>query len=100
MIRPLRDFVLVSPDPAPEISGGGIHIPETAQENLRTGTVKAAGPGRYYRASDGELHLQAPEFEPGDRVAWKHGPTVLHLEIGGDPVYLARMTDIHAVVFG
>lgn len=45
-ITPLHDRVIVKPNPAEEVTSGGIIIPDTAQEKPMRGTVIAAGPGK------------------------------------------------------
>ena len=46
-IAPLHNNVLVKRRPGAEISGGGIHIPETAQDRRQgIGDVVGVGPGR------------------------------------------------------
>ena len=45
-LKPLADRVVVEPDPAEEVSTGGIILPDTAQEKPQQGTVAAVGPGK------------------------------------------------------
>jgi co-chaperonin GroES (HSP10) len=41
-------MVLLDPDPVEKVTTGGIHIPQTATDNiLRTGTVVLKGPGKW-----------------------------------------------------
>lgn len=69
-IRPIRNQVLVRPDPPPTVSAGGIHIPETVNANnpnyyTMTGVVMATGKG----AHDGEA-FHPINVKPGDRVVF------------------------------
>jgi chaperonin GroES len=43
---PLNDWILVVPDRMPEVTEGGIHLPETARKSMNHGNVMAVGPGR------------------------------------------------------
>lgn len=45
MIKPLSDRVLILPNPAEEITAGGLIIPDTAKEKPLAGKVIAVGPG-------------------------------------------------------
>ncbi|HMG14029.1 MAG TPA: co-chaperone GroES [Saprospiraceae bacterium] len=45
-MKPINDRVLIQPDPAEEITKGGIIIPDTAKEKPQRGQVVAVGPGK------------------------------------------------------
>ena len=45
MIKPLSDRVLILPNPAEEITAGGLIIPDTAKEKPLAGKIIAVGPG-------------------------------------------------------
>ena len=45
MIKPLSDRVLILPNPAEEITAGGLIIPDTAKEKPQQAEVLAVGPG-------------------------------------------------------
>lgn len=45
-IEPLLDRIIVKPVAPKEISDGGLHIPDLAQERPNTGVVLSVGPGR------------------------------------------------------
>ena len=47
MIQLLEDRVLVFPLEEPDVSPGGIHIPDQAQKRPVKGVVISIGPGRY-----------------------------------------------------
>lgn len=69
-IRPIKDQVLVRPDPVKDITEGGIFIPETVRADnpnyyTMTGTVLVTGQGRI---EDGE---RVPvSVKAGDRVVF------------------------------
>jgi chaperonin GroES len=65
MLRPLRDCVVVKPSEVKKVTKGGIHIPETAQNDTRTrtGVVLAVGPGRL---EDGTV--REPDVKKRDTV--------------------------------
>lgn len=50
MIRCILDGIAVKPDEAPDMSGGGIILPESAKDKPTTGVIIAKGPGRWCRA--------------------------------------------------
>ena len=45
MIKPLSDRVLILPNPAEEVTAGGLIIPDTAKEKPLAGKIIAVGPG-------------------------------------------------------
>lgn len=45
-IRPVGDRIIIEPDPAEEMTKGGIHIPDNAKEKPQFGTVLRVGDGR------------------------------------------------------
>lgn len=68
-IRPKNDFIVVEVEPLKEYSRGGII--KVAPEPIRTGYVRAVGPGRYYRNTDSDKETFVPmELKPGDRIAF------------------------------
>ncbi len=44
-VKPLSDRVLILPNPAEEMTAGGLIIPDTAKEKPLAGKVVAVGPG-------------------------------------------------------
>jgi co-chaperonin GroES (HSP10) len=55
---PLNDWVLITPDRTPDVSEGGIIMPDTAKKMMNRGNVMAVGPGK---PVDGlALHLFDP----------------------------------------
>lgn len=61
----MNNTVIAKRDEAPETSDGGLHIPETANKEIkREATILAVGPGRVLRSGK-----RAPmDFEIGDRI--------------------------------
>lgn len=45
MLRPIKNMVIIKRDAKEEVSPGGIHVPESAQEKVTRGVVMAVGPG-------------------------------------------------------
>jgi chaperonin GroES len=88
-LKMLHDRVLVLPDPPEEKSGGGIVIPDQAQERPIRGTVINAGPGK-----DG-ITLEVKE---GDKIVYgKHAGIPVKIP-GDDAEYvMMRESEILAV---
>lgn len=64
--KPMFDKVLIKPDPAEEISPGGIHLaPSTAERPIK-GTIVATGPG--IARDDGSIIPLAVKV--GDRIVF------------------------------
>ena len=77
-IRLMHDLVAIRPDPESGVTDGGIHIPDTVQDDQynrgdfikssnqhHTGIVLAIGPGRREQKHGRRRKL---DFDPGDRV--------------------------------
>lgn len=64
-MKPLRDYVLIKPDPTEEQSEGGYVIPEADKEKPKRGTVVSVGPGTY--AKDTGVFIPVT-VKPGDEV--------------------------------
>jgi|HubBroStandDraft_2_1064218.scaffolds.fasta_scaffold00001_136 co-chaperonin GroES (HSP10) len=94
----LADRVLILPDKEPEMSRGGIIIPETANRHgdreLLTGRVVKVGPGMLMANGD---RFPMADCKIGDRVAYyKHGTVVVKIE---EVKYLSMRDDnVHAVL--
>lgn len=73
MIEPMRDFVVVQKDEAPEKTAGGLYIGHAdVEEKIVFGTVLAVGSGLV--CSNGDV--VAPELKVGDRVAFNKSMAV------------------------
>ena len=62
--RPLQNNVLILRDKGPEVSRGGLFIPDDAREKQTTGKVIAAGPGKVLDNG----RLVEPNVKTGDTV--------------------------------
>ena len=94
-IHPLRNYVLVRPDKAPDKTPGGLHLPDTAQNQEYTvGTVVAVGPGDWM-----ERHLMYRDVavEKGSRVIFAKYSRNSLKDLGEDTILL-REDDIIALV--
>ena len=88
MIKPLSDRVLILPNPAEEVTAGGLIIPDTAKEKPLAGKVIAVGPG----TKDVTM-----EVKEGDEVLYgKYSGTELELE--GKKYLIMRQSDVLAVM--
>ena len=69
---PYSDRVVIAPDKLPEVSKGGIHIPQTSSEMTKratTGTVVAFGDGRWTPQGEYiEIQKLLPGIKLGARV--------------------------------
>ncbi len=95
LVRPIRDMVLLQPDPLPE-KQGLIHLPKNAKNERFRGSVLAVGPGR---VTDHGVRV-AVEVKPGERVIYsRHNMAqgIGHALDQDGPVLVPEM-DIEAVV--
>lgn len=94
-VRPVRDFLLVQPEPLEETTKGGLVIPKTTKAKHMFAKVLAKGPGRI---SDKGVRVPIADVEVGDRVvmsAHNMAQTVDPIGEGG-PLLIPEM-DIEAV---
>lgn len=95
-VRPIRDMVLVQPEPLEESTKGGILIPRNAKAKHMIAKVLATGPGR---VTDRGYRVE-PEVKVGDRVLVREFNMAQVLDrIGreGGPVMVPEM-DIDGVI--
>jgi chaperonin GroES len=95
-IQPIRDFILLQPEPLPETTAGGLFLPKNTKERTLRGKVLATGPGR---VTDHGVRVPV-EVKAGDRVVYlEHNMAqrVGRLEGEDGPVLLPEM-DVIAVV--
>lgn len=86
--------LIVVPDPAEQVSRGGIVIPDVASEAPSTGRVVAVGDAVV--EATGQT-LPSPQFARGDRVVYaKYGGTTITVD-GTDVLILAHR-DVLAVL--
>lgn len=92
-IRPLGDRVLVKQDAEPEITKGGIYLPESVKEAPQWGTVFEVGPGK--RLDSGET--LAVSVSKGNKVLFgKYSGT--KVTVDGQELLFMREDDILAVL--
>ena len=88
MIKPLSDRVLVLPNPAEEVTAGGLIIPDTAKEKPLAGKIIAVGPG----TKDVTMEVKA-----GDQILYgKYSGTEVNHE--GTTYIIMKQAEILAVV--
>lgn len=93
-IRPLRDKIVVKPEPIEDVTKGGIIIPETAKDAPVQGEVIAVGSGILNR--DG---FSVPlEVQVGDGVLYKKNNMGTEIEHEGQKYLILSEIDILAVV--
>ena len=88
MIKPLSDRVLILPNPAEQVTAGGLIIPDTAKEKPLAGKISAVGPG----TKDVTMEVKA-----GDEVLYgKYSGTEVTHE--GTTYIIMKQAEILAVV--
>lgn len=94
-IKPLRDQVILETIPEPELTKGGIILPDTAEkEKPEQGKVIAVGPGR--PTPDGKATIPL-SVKKGDKVLFtKYGPT--EVKVGGKEYLVVKEEDILAIL--
>jgi chaperonin GroES len=91
--RPLHDRVVVRRVDAEEKTGGGIIIPDTAQEKPMEGAVVAVGPG----TRDEQGNIVALDVQAGDRVLfgkWSGS----EVKLDGEELLIMRESDVMGIV--
>lgn len=92
-LEPTGDRMIVLPVKQAEMSRGGIHIPDVAQEKQQEGEILAVGPGR--RTENGVLVPM--DLKKGDRVLFgKYSGT--EVTVDEKPVLIIREADVMAVI--
>lgn len=93
-IRPLGDRVLVKQDEEPEITKGGIYLPDSVKEAPQWGTVYEVGPGK---KSEKNGELVPVSFGKGTKVLFsKYSGT--KVKVDGEELLFMREDDILAVL--
>ena len=88
MIKPLSDRVLILPNPAEQVTAGGLIIPDTAKEKPLAGKIIAVGPG----TKDVTMEVKA-----GDEVLYgKYSGTEINHQ--GTTYIIMKQAEILAVV--
>lgn len=87
-MTPLRDFILIKPCPADEVSEGGLFIPESARERSSKAEIVKVGRGTK------NIKMEAKE---GDIIFHVKGAGDEFI-VNGEPHYLIRQVDILSYV--
>lgn len=115
-LQPLEDRVVIEPDEAPDVTSGGILVPDTAKERLRPpqGTILSVGPGknndpvmvkihrvllvicRFFKVPvPDEAQETVIKLVPGDKVLYgKYAGSEYPMD--GKTVLIMRVTDVIA----
>lgn len=92
-VSPLGDRVLVRQDDEPQMSAGGIVLPETAKEAPQRGTVVRVGPGKPLDNGD----IRPMSIREGDKVIFgKYAGTKIKVE--ADELLFMREDDVMAII--
>jgi chaperonin GroES len=100
-IKPLQDWVVVTPDEAREQSQGGIIIPDTAKERPEQGKVVAVGEGRWIEektegkktAKEKEKKFVPMTLKPGDHIFYEKY-AARRMDINNEEWVLVREADV------
>lgn len=93
-VRPIRDMILLKPEPLEEMVGL-IHVPKTATAKHMIAKVLAVGPGR---VTDRGVRVE-PEVRKGDRVLVREFNMAQKVaRVGNDDTCLVPEMDIDAVI--
>lgn len=93
-VRPLRDKILVKPNPVQEVSKGGIIIPETAKDAPVEGTVIAVGSGILNR----EGNTIPLDVNVNDKILFRKNNNATEIESDGEKYYVMSEMDVLAVI--
>ncbi len=92
-VQPLRDFVVVVKDEAPQQTSGGLFMPQTIEEKIVTGSVTAVGSGKL--GFDGKV---VPlEVSVGDKIAFNKN-LAIEIKVDGTSHLLLREDQIYCIV--
>lgn len=92
-VRPLHDKILIKRIDAPQMTKGGIVIPDTVKEKPQEGKVVATGKGRILE--DGKVVPLV--VKKGDRILFgKYGGTEIKLE--GDDYIILDENEVLAII--
>ncbi len=88
------DRIAVKLDEPESVSGGGIVLPDSAQDKSQRGTVVAVGPGKF---SDRILKHVKPPVSAGDRViVERYGQ--MNIKIDGEELAIIHEEDLVALL--
>ena len=89
-IRPLYDNILIRRDKAPDMTPGGVALPENTHKEHDRGAVIAVGAG--WKGQDGKFNT--PQPKAGDHVIFRNSS----LNVVIDDLVLVREADVLAVL--
>lgn len=89
-ISPLGDYVLILPDEAASVSGGGILLPETGKDHPNRGKVLAVGPGLFEYG-----HFTPTTLQVGDHAIFEQFSGT-SINVGGKEHKLIRQAQLMA----
>lgn len=92
-VQPLHDKLIVKPDDSPDVTPGGIFLPDDARERAYQGTVISVGPGRTLENGT-KIPMNVNE---GDRVLYGDW-TATEIEIDGERVLILKESDIIGIL--
>lgn len=92
ILEPIADRIIVKAVPMPDVSGGGIIIPDAAKDRPVEGEVMEVGPGAW----DNGVFIPM-QVQRGDKVLYgKHAGTEFKHE--GVELLSMRESDLHAIL--
>lgn len=94
-IKPLHDYLLITPLDEEKKTDSGIILPKSDKEKPQMGEVLAVGPGVY--DEDGEKRVPM-DVKVGDKVLYKKGWNDEEIKLGDDIFLLVKQTDIKAII--
>lgn len=97
-VKPLQNWVVVQPDEPEEQTAGGIFIPDAAKERPESGTVVAAGDGRFVEEKDAKGKVKEKKFvktilKPGDHIMYEKY-AARKVQVDQEEVVLVREEDV------
>src|SRR3989338_4911232 len=97
-IKPLQNWVVIRAGEPTEKSGGGIIIPDMAQEKPEPGGVLAVGEGKFVEEKDAKGKVKEKKFEktvlkPGDKVLYEKY-AARKIEVDHEELLMVREEDV------
>ena len=93
MFKPLSDRVLIRPLDADKMTGGGLHLPDNAQEKSTKGEVISVGPGRV--TDDG--NVVKPTVDVGQKVLYEQYAAT-NVKFSNEEYVVVRCNEIIGVI--
>jgi chaperonin GroES len=93
-MKVLNNYVLIKREPQKEKTGGGLIIPECAQELTDRGVVVSVGPGKRDKKTGRAKDMG---IKKGDTILFqKH--SFVEVNVGGEPCIMVRDENIYGVI--